>query len=168
MPVRIISHGTTFKGTISFIGLGMIVVGIFLFVSGIRNDDIFPKEIAGILSLIIGSFSFLSIRGVMINLEQKQIKPYFNFCFFKIGKWQPLDRFNLIKLKYIFESQTMNSRGNSTNYQTRSFDIILISSSLKNITLKEFPEYHKAVEFLNEYGILLGLPIEDKYKDILS
>lgn len=83
-----------------------------------------------------------------------------------MGTWESLEQYDKILLKYTSESQTMNSRGNSTNYVTKSFDIVLTSNNKKDLIIKEFVNYDKAKSFLVEYSQRLDKESIDTYEII--
>jgi hypothetical protein len=147
-----ISLGLTFKGYISAIGSVVFIAGLIITIFNLTHSISFIICSIGILMIITGIILFFSIRGVLIDWDKKLIKPYLDFIIVKIGTWKSLGQYDKIVLKYTNESQTMNSRGNSTNFITKSFDIVLTSNDNKDVIIKEFVNYDKAKLFLVEYS----------------
>jgi hypothetical protein len=145
-------------------GLIIFIVGLIITISQMTpNISIFGFAL-GIMIIIIGIIFFISKRGVLIDFDKKLIKPYLDFIMVKLGKWESLVDYDKIVLKYTNESQTMNSRGNSTNYITKSFDIILTSKNKKDIIIKEFVNYNKAKSFLVDISQRLEKDNVDMYE----
>ena len=161
-----ISRGLTFKGYTSAIGSAIFIVGLIIAFSEMPPSISFIGCVFGIAMTIIGVILFVSVRGVLIDYDKKRIKPYFDFIFIKIGTWESLAYYDKIVLKYSHKSQTMNSRGSSTNYVTKSFDIALISNNKKDLIIKEFVNYDKAKLFLIEYSQRLNKESVDMYEII--
>jgi len=111
---------------------------------------------------------FLSIRGTLIDLENRQIKSYIHCLFFKLGKWKSIDEINSIILKYVNQSQTLGSRGTQTILRTELFVVSFDYSSGKKIAIKEFLDYDKAKEFLSTYSELLQIEKIDRYEYMLN
>ena len=159
-----ISKGLSFKGLISTIGLVLFIIGLAITIPEIISNRSFIVCAFGIMVTIIGFLLFISIRGVLIDHDKQRIKPYIDLILFKIGTWEPLAHYEKIILKYLSESQTMNSRGNSTNFAIQSFDIILTSNNKKEIIIKEFLNYEDAKSFLIEYSQRLDKEYLDMYE----
>ncbi len=166
MTIEKISRGLTFKGYISAIGSVIFIIGLIITISQIASSISFIVCALGILMILNGIILFFSIRGVLIDNDKKLIKPYLDFIIAKIGKWESLSQYDKIVLKYTNESQTMNSRGNSTNYVTKSFDIVLTSTTKKELIIKEFVNYDKAKTFLVTYSLRLNKEHVDMYEII--
>ena len=165
MNTEKISQGFTFKGALSFIGLVIIIIAIILIVTGAQIGESYtlPMIICGIISVIPGTVLLLSARGVLIDFENKKLKPYTDYFIFKTGKWHKLADYNKLILKYTYESQIMNSKCNSTDYITKSFDVLLISESKQSIILNEFADYEMAKLFLQKYAERLDVEAVDYY-----
>jgi hypothetical protein len=166
MTVDKISRGLTFKGIVSAIGSVMFVAGLTITIFQVTHRISFLVLMMGLLLCISGLILFFSIRGVLIDFDKKRIKPYFDVIIAKIGSWETLDQYDRIVLKYTNQSQRMNSRGSSTTYVTRSFDIVLTSNNKKDLIIKEFVNYDKAKSFLLEYSQRLSKERVDTYEII--
>ena len=168
MKTENISQGFTFKGALSFTGLVIITIGILMIVTGAQIGESYTLLliICGVLSLIPGTVLLVSAKGVLIDYKNMILKPYTDYFIFKTGKWHLLSDFNKIILKYTYESQIMNSKCNSTDYVTKSFDVLLISDSKQSITLKEFDDYENAELFLQKYAKRLNMEAVDYYEII--
>ena len=164
MAIEKISQGSTFKGAVSFSGLIILICGIIILFTQSISDILSLNIALGCLLIFSGFVLFISIRGVIIDTEKNIIKSYFDIFLTKLGFWESLEEYDKIVLKYTTESQTMNSRGNSTNYQTRSFDIVLKSDYKKDLTLKEFVNYDEAKDFLIEYSKKMNKMNIDNYE----
>lgn len=161
-----ISQGPTFKGFISTFGLILLVLGIIVAIFGIFVDVTLAPAAIGLTFMFVGTILLLSIRGVLIDHDQKRIKPYFDIFFAKIGSWEPLENYNSIILKYLNESQTMNSRAGSVTFRTKTFEIFLASDNKPKLLIKELVGYDEAKAFLNEYSIKLGKLKIDGYEQM--
>ncbi|MEI8201868.1 MAG: hypothetical protein WCH34_02580 [Bacteroidota bacterium] len=159
-----ISNGMTFKGYVSAIGSVIFVVGLIIIISQMNSNVSIGLCALGGVVMIIGGVLFISIRGVLIDSDKNLIKPYFDIIIAKQGGWESLGDYDKLILKYRNESQTMNSRGNSTNYVTKGFDIVLTSNNKKDLIVKEFVDYDKAKSFLIEYSQRLGKESVDMYE----
>ena len=160
-----ISRGTTFKGYVSTIGSVVFVIGLVLLF--VHYTSIIKLIIASIF-IVSGAISCMAIRGIIIDVENKSIKPYFDILVAKIGKWEAIDQYDTIVLKYINESQAMHSRGNSSNIQTKSFDIYLSSSNTKELLIAEFINYQEAQTCLHTYATKLHKTPIDRYQLMLQ
>ena len=154
----------TFKGATAIIGLVFFVSGLLMTIPQINSEISIVFFTFGVIVTILGLVLFFSIRGVLIDKEKRLIKPYFDLIILKPGSWESMEQYNKIILKYIHTSQTMNSRANSTNYRTKSFDIVLSADKNKEIILKEFVDYTKARSFLVDYSHHLEKESIDEYK----
>lgn len=164
MPPIKISQGPTFKGFISTLGLILLVIGICVTIFGAFINFSIVTLTIGLVLLYLGLILFLSIRGVQIDTTTKDVKPYFDFLFAKIGSWESLNDYEELILRYAKESQTMNSRYSSTTFNTRTFEIFLASSYKPELLLKEFQDYEEAKAFLIEYSEKLGKTKIDRYE----
>ena len=163
MSVEKLSRGLTFKGYSSIFGSVILVIGIILILT---NRFSFGMITFGLVFVIVGLVLFMSIRGVLIDFDKMIVKPYFDIIIFKIGEWESVEQYDKIVLRYTNESQTLNSRGNSTNYITKSFDIFLTSNNKNELQIKEFINYMDAKTFLIEYSKRLKLTSLDLYEQM--
>ena len=148
-----ITDGATFK--LFYVGLICSVISILLILS---ND----YRIVGIITLPISIFTFLSIRGSLIDFQNKKIKRYWNIVFIKIGSWESLEKFTRVELLLNSQSQQMNYRSVSNTIRVRSFYISLTNRNKERIELKEFTDYDKALELLNSLGKKLGIEVVNR------
>ncbi len=168
MNVTKYSLKATFKGMISNVGMVLLVIGVFNFVSNIRSGFSIASFILEVFILYFGIIFFLSIRGTLIDEKKRQIKEYFDLLIFKIGKWETIDQFDKVILKYINESQTMNYQSISRNIHTKTYDIILKSNDKKKILVKECYNYNDALELGVKLSKKLNLPFIDTYEILLQ
>jgi hypothetical protein len=147
-----IVRGLTFFGAISFIGLLIFISGILL---------VFKNIIFGICLLLTGLSLFLQIKGSIIDQEKKIIKPYTYFLIFRITKKFDLKKFNSLSIKTEKESVRMNSRGTSSDYHVRSYNVYLENKTGNSkILLKSFISMEKAKDFKKEiYDIINDLNV---------
>jgi hypothetical protein len=156
-----ISKGISFKGFSSYVGGGICTAGIVWLIAG--NHDLMA-----IVTIILGFIVFLAIKGVLIDYNKEKIKAYSDLLLLKLGKWEALDDYNKIVLKYLNESQTMNMASISRTYTAKSFDIYLENANGKKILLKEFIYYENAKDFLDKYADKLNAKKIDDYKVTLE
>jgi len=152
-----ISKGISFKGFTSYVGGGICIAGIVWLIAG--NHDFMA-----IITIILGFIVFLAIKGVMIDYDKDKIKAYSDLLILKFGKWETLNDYNKIVLKYLNESQTMNMASINPTDTTKSFDIYLENTNGKKILLKEFIYYENAKDFLDKYADKLNAEKIDDYK----
>ena len=164
MTTERISRGMTFKGMTAVIGSVCFVLGLLITIPQFGSDISVVFLMSGIAMTFIGLVLFVSIKGVLIDLEKGLIKPYFDLILIKLGSWESIEYYDKILLKYINESQTMNSRANSTKYNTKSFDIVLTSKKYGELILKEFNNYTEARAFLIDYSQRLNKESSDEYE----
>ncbi len=154
----------TFSGRTSALGTVFFIAGMIITIYQLTHlANTFLVAFGSVLAFA-GIVLFISIRGVIIDSEKEKIKPYINLIVTKMGKWRSLDPYEKIVLKYTSQSQRMNSRGNSTSYVTKSFNIVLSSSQRKDMIVKDFTDYGKAKAFLADYSIRLRKPKLDTYE----
>jgi hypothetical protein len=158
--------GPTFKGYISSIGFLVFAFGIVMLISQFTHSFSFLFSSIGVILTIVGFIMFLNIKGVIIDKERNLIKPYFNLIFTKIGAWESLNNYDKLVLTYKNESNTMNSRFNSTKYSTKTFEITLASKNNIDIKFKEFEDYNEAKSFLIDYNQILSFDYLDTYEII--
>ncbi|MFD1552914.1 hypothetical protein DNU06_07885 [Putridiphycobacter roseus] len=143
-----------------YIGLVAFIISVLCILSA-------DYRILGIVMLLPAIFIFLSIKGTLIDIENKRMKNYLNILNFKIGKWQGLEKFTRIELLLNSQSQTMNHRSISNNIKVRSFFIALTNDQKEKVELKEFTDYEKAKKSLSALGEALNLEIVDR-KEIIN
>jgi len=160
-----ISRKVTFEGIVSSIGFVILVVSIFFM--GVLNEHILPL-IFFACTTSFGLMIFLSIKGTLIDLENKRVKPYIHCLFFKLGTWKSTSEIERIVLEYINQAQTLASRGTQTTFRTELFVVSFRYSSGKKTAIKEFLNYEKAREFLDTYSELLQIEKRDRYEYMLS
>lgn len=116
----------------------------------------------GLCIVLIGIFAVLSVKGVHMDPNTKQVKPYFNFMFIKLGNWIPLSEFKHIVLGPNSSSKTLYTRFSSTTLKTRSYSVYLLTKNNARLDLREFIEYHLAEHYLYEIANQIGLPAVNK------
>jgi hypothetical protein len=162
-----IKGSITFEGWTSFVGFFIFFFGIY-YVFYFRENSLLLSLF--ILIDLFGLILFISKKGVLIDLRNKQIKPYVHCLFFKLGKWQSSDAIDRIILEYLYGSNSNNyihipfAKGTKTETFTVSFKLI----SGKKIFIKEFPDYEKAKVFLDKYSELLQIEKKDCYERMLE
>ena len=165
MAIEKISQGVTFKGIGSTMGLVLFVVSIIvtIFMAFVELSVI--GTLIGLAVMTSGMMLFLSIRGVLIDIQLLRIKPYVYF-FTDIGAWESLTHYDRIVLRYVNESRTMNHRAGSTTHKTRCFEVFLVASNKSELMLKEFSNYDEAKKILSEYAKKLNKVEVDSYESM--
>lgn len=115
----------------------------------------------GLCIVLIGIFAVLSVKGVHIDPNTKQVKSYFNFMFIKLGNWIPLSEFTHIVLGPNSSSKTL-SKFSSTTVKTRSYSVYLLTKNNTRLELREFIEYHLAEHYLYQTANQIGLQAVNK------
>jgi hypothetical protein len=150
-----ISSGATFEGAISFIGLLIFVMGVFL---------LFVPQglILGIFVLLAGLLLFLQLKGVMIDFESRRVMPYSNLLVYKVGSWTPLDKFSHIGINPISQNVQLNSRSRSRSVHIKHYDVYLIDDeSEQSMFLYSFDKLPQADQFCREYAKKLNLKVKE-------
>lgn len=165
MNIIKIRKGFSFEGYLSLIGFFISVGGIWG-ISSLDSTSSILLYFLFIMIIILGLFLFISIKGLLLDIENNRIKQYQIIFFFKTGKWQSLDLYDGIKLKYIYESQRMNlGLAPSTKVTTHTYNVMLTSKVTESLELKEFTDYLSARDFLDKYSDLLKLKKFDQYEN---
>ena len=161
-----IAGGATFEGWTSLIGFFM------LFSSGYIISLLKISVLSLVLFFIVAVFGLIlliSITGILIDLENKRVKPYVHCLFFKLGKWKSTNDVERMVLEYTKEGGgarfRLTVRG---SLHIEYFSISLVYSSGKKVFLKEFSNYEKAKEFLDTYSELLQIEKRDRYEYMLN
>jgi hypothetical protein len=158
---EIIRSGATFQGATAFIGLILIILGIFNFFS--------PLSIIFSFALLYaGSVMFLSIRGYEFNYRDKTIRHYFSWFFFKTGNTNRFSDFHRLTLSYHNESSRMSSRGRSQIFEIRDFEIKLHFKSGESLLITQFKQYRQAREFTFIMSEKLGIESEDLFEPVMK
>lgn len=156
MKIINISDGPSFK--LFYIGFLILGLSIYFF---------FHIWILTLILFPIGLSIFLSIKGILIDVENNRVKEYFNFLFLKIGTWESLDQFQKIILTRTNQSQVLTTRATISTVNTKTFDIYLCNESFSNEKhLKEFTDYNEAKDFLDKYASFLNLEFYDEVAEI--
>jgi len=159
------SQGATFKGYLSTLGFILIIAGGGIFYKAYVSDFFFLLSIAiSSLLIVIGFILFLSIRGVLIDYYNRKIKSYVDCFIFKIGSWKTVVETDKLMLKYFNESQKMHYKSISSNIQTRTFDIFIKSEDNKELLIREFTKYDKALSFMIEFSKKINISYVDTYE----
>ena len=116
----------------------------------------------GVAGILIALFLFFSYSGVIINTENKTIKPY--NCWFgvvKTGKWISIEKYlglTLVPMNKVF---SMYSRSNRKNVTVETdYRIYLVDKSKKpSLALKRCRNREKAQSSMDEFSIWLKLPV---------
>jgi hypothetical protein len=171
--IETISRGAQFKGVISLLGL---IIFPFALLIGIVQL-VYLSIVPGLFMLLIGTgafFLFLDVRGVQIDLQNKRVRNYKQYMFWKYGEWLPLDRYTEIHLVkdtvYLRHLQPGRAGAVGTSSNTSrisTYDVLLVSDQPDNfILLSEFGKHPDAVAFLQKYAALLFLPSRDIYREL--
>ena len=159
--------GATFEGWTSLIGFFM------LFFSGYIVTLLKSSTFSWILFFIVAFFGLMlliSIKGILIDLENKRVKPYIHCLFFKLGKWKLTDDVERMVLEYTKEGGRIKY-GNMPglgSIHAEYFSISLRYFSGEKIFIKEFSKYEKAKEFLDTYSELMQVDKVDRYEFMLN
>lgn len=148
---------TIFDGaSLKYFYLGTI--GIVLSVVLMLMDELI---ILGIIGLPFAILLLLSIKGTTINFENRQVKPFLYFVFFKIGQWESLENYTRILLETNNGSTTYSTHANSTTITVKSYTITLNNKKNDRVEIKEFTDYKKAKSLLATLSEKLNLPSHD-------
>lgn len=140
-----------------FLGIGILIASIAAI--------IYIHFFLGLPLLYLGLAILLSVKGVIIDVENRKLKSYFDFFIFKTGNWENIATYNKVTLELTNKSQQMNSRGSSTNVKTKTYDIFLTDSTWRKIELKDFTDYAEAKELLNTMATALKITSVDHYAE---
>ena len=122
-----------------------------------------------LIFILLGITLFMSITGVLIDLENKQVKSYIHCLFFKLGTWKSINEVERMVLEYTKEGGSLISIYRvHRNIHIEYFSISLRFFSGEKIFIKEFSNYEKAREFLDTYSELLQIEKRDRYEYMLD
>ena len=158
----IIPQGPTFHGTVSTIGIFIIVAGGVFLVKGISelNYGIWYRFIIGVILLVTGLQVFISIRGVIIDRERKRLKNYI-LVFFRIGDWVDISEYDGFKKESFDETETGGIRSAFVTVHTKYVDLFLLHKNKEDkLLLRSCPSSRSADDLAEEVRQYLGLNAE--------
>lgn len=166
-------HGPFFKGLLSSVGFGMLIVGTIAFIFMLSEkawlNALFCSGVTA-----FGVELARGVRGVEVDLRKGEIFSYSKIYTFKYGPRVPLNQFDSIALKRVreknlsnnFNASTANGLGGAIGHTTNiRFEIELRDSEGRRaLYLEEFKVPGKAQATLYQLADRLGLPAVDEYK----
>ena len=167
---RNIIGGATFDEWVSLIGFFVCPACAYIVYWYCLNISILFWILIFIF-ILLGITLFMSITGVLIDLENKQVKSYIHCLFFKWGTWKSINEVERMVLEYTREGGRIKygiAPIASGSVHTEYFSISLRFFSGEKIFIKEFSNYEKAKEFLDTYSELLQIEKRDRYEYMLS
>jgi|GEM_PF-5129640 len=117
-----IKQGPTFAGWISWMGMLVLVTGIWWFIS----SQEFSEKVVSILLILSGLQMFIHIKGVVINQKKLKLKTY-SFIFFPIGKWIDISDFSDITSRNTDSTETGGIRSAFITVHSKYTDLYLIN-----------------------------------------
>lgn len=145
--------------TFDYLGLGVLFIlgGGICFLANI---------ILAIFLLLFGILLLLLRTGIEVDTTKKKVRKYFDLFSIRFGNWIYATSLKKVELKATNESQTMNSRGGSKTYHTKSYDIILFGKFGTPIELNEFIDYNVACQTLMLISESFGLESRNEVEAI--
>lgn len=166
-------HGPFFKGPLSSVGFGIIIIGTILLVYMLSEQAWFE------VLLCAGAVAFglelaRGVRGVEVDLRKREVFSYSKIYTYKYGPRVPLDAFDTLALKRVreknlsnnFNASTANGLGGAIGHMTNiRFEIELRDNQARRaLYLEEFKAPGEAQATLHQLADRLGLPAVDEYK----
>ena len=166
-------HGPFFKGLLSSVGFGLLIIGTIAFVYMINEKAwLYVLFCAGLVAF--GLELARGVRGVEVDLGKREVFSYSKIYAFKYGPRVPLDAFDTLALKRVreknlsnnFNASTANGLGGAIGHMTNiRFEIELRDNQARRaLYLEEFKAPGEAQATLHQLADRLGLPAVDEYK----
>ncbi|OYU96961.1 MAG: hypothetical protein CFE21_01340 [Bacteroidetes bacterium B1(2017)] len=149
------SHGATFEGTSSYLGILTFGVGLF-YLFGL---NLFLPAIG---LCFVGAVLFIQVKGISIDTERNRFKPYLHLLFYRIGFWYSLDEIKEITLRYFNESQNIYPRHIAVYTATaRCYEIHFVAKDGELYLIQDIKSHSAALDFCKELSEKTGLPFKD-------
>lgn len=166
-------HGPFFKGLLSSIGFGMMIIGTIAFVF-MLNERAWLEAVLCAGAVAFGLELARGVRGVEVDLGKREVFSYSKIYAFKYGPRVALDQFDSIVLKRVreknlsnnFNASTANGLGGAIGHMTNiRFEIELRDNQGRRaLYLEEFKAPAEAQATLHQLADRIGLPAVDEYK----
>lgn len=141
--------------------LGIILVGLSFYYLG--KASFLVPQILLCLAMVLGIILFLSIKGVVIDFENKMARWYLHFLIVKLFyKKTRLSDYKAVELQLFSQSQRMNMKSITTNVRTRVYELYLIANGKPPILIADSTDLAKAESIME--SIAKGLDIESRNK----
>ena len=165
-------HGPFFKGLLSSVGFGMLIIGTIAFIFMLSEKAWFNAVFcAG--AAAFGLELARGVRGVEVDLLKGEDFSYSKIYTFKYGPRVHLNQFDSIALKRVreknlsnnFNASTANGLGGAIGHTTNiRFEIELRDTERSRaLYLEEFKVPGEAQATLYQLADRLGLPAVDEY-----
>ncbi len=166
-------HGPFFKGLLSSVGFGLLIIGTILIIF-MLNERAWSEAVLCALVVAFGVELARGVRGVEVDLRKGEVFSYSKIYTFKYGPRVPLDQFDSIALKRVreknlsnnFNASTANGLGGAIGHTTNiRFELELRDNQARRaLYLEEFKAPGEAQATLHQLADRLGLPAVDEYK----
>lgn len=166
-------HGPFFKGLLSSVGFGLLIIGTILFIF-MLNERAWSEAVLCAVVVALGLELARGVRGVEVDLRKREVFSYSKIYAFKYGPRVPLDDFDTLALKRVreknlsnnFNASTANGLGGAIGHMTNiRFELELRDNQTRRaLYLEEFKAPGEAQATLHQLADRLGLPAVDEYK----
>ena len=113
----------------------IVFLGYFLLLFGIIA--IYKTGFLAIAPLLLGLLFSFTTFGVVIDTNQKILKPYYSFCGIKTGKWYDVSDYKTIKIHSDVKVYTTYSRANlSTSYKETLYGVYIVDHEDDQLLIK--------------------------------
>lgn len=155
------SKGATFSGVLFWIGLAIIAVSTYaLFLS-----ESLGYKMALSVSIAIGIFCSLSIKGTIICLDRKTVEHYYELLFTKfIYKTISADDYDFLELRLYSDIESFQKIPQSTTVRTKVYELYLVHQNSRELIL-ESTNYKKALQMLNDVSLALEIQPANAYEE---
>lgn len=106
----------------------------------------------------------LSVEGLTLDFNERKMKRYTHFLFFKYGKWVELKDYDRVGISLY---KAVNRRMTRTSYsttQTKSYELVLETAGGENVEILEHPDYDKIVSVGLKLSDGLGIPLVNYFQ----
>ena len=115
----------------------------------------------GILFVAVSIFLLFTKSKIEIDTENKKLKKYTVFLFFKIGKWEDIKSVKSVLIKKVKITHNMHLLSQSKTDIRFNYKIIMILAN-KNIEIITKENYNKIKEIADKLATELNISVIDK------
>jgi hypothetical protein len=162
MAIEIIRKGPSFKGELSYLGLGLIALGAVL---ATLDLTVFIPIIIALIGLIL----FPNYEILEVEYDKRTIRRRNSYIFFSLGKWESIDKYSKLLLGANHQAFKLISPAHPIfqkeikvkNYDIYILDALLLSKSFLFRRCKNIKDAQNKLKYFSEK---LGIEAEDTIK----
>ncbi|MEA3450714.1 MAG: hypothetical protein U9Q83_02280 [Bacteroidota bacterium] len=145
---------TTGKLHAQLVSLGFLILAIGIW-------RIIVGDWFGILFIVVSIFIIFTKSVITIDTENKKIKKYNSYIFFKRGKWEDIKTVKSLIIRKVKISQNMHLLSLSKTETSYKYKIIMILAN-KNTEIITKEDYKTVKKIADEIAKSLDILVEDK------